>query len=527
MSGRAAALKDSAANWQQHMPAMVLELLILAGAFVRFFKLAHESLNYDELASVWTSKLPLGRLISEAIAQGHPPVFNLLAYFWPMPAGGEIWARFLSAFFGVLIIPLIYATGKEIHSRRAGLWAAAFAAISPLMVWYARDATSYSWLTLVSLLSFYFLARCSKRGGWKNWALYIIATLLMIFSFYLAFIMVFAGLAVYWLLTDSRNRRVSGWAVSHVFLGMVLTVFFLLTRSATAGRSGLSMPSLTFFAKDVIYWPIAFVQGYASQDIGGGVLGVLITHREAIIVMAIAGLLMLALAAFKPARRMLIKREIVAAGVYLLILVAGPVAVQLAAPGASFAERYYAWAAPAFALFLGLIVSNIPPRLAFLAGTPFIAAMLYYSAVELKVPRNENWRGVMSIIAANRSGGDEMLCFPETHCAVAAAFYLPGNLQMFGGYVQSYGADLSSKPWGGYSNREFFSQYRGNELDSKINSYLQTADRVWLVSGDGALGNYPASPQISAVMAKSWKRVQNWDMPPLDLGLFVRRNGLR
>ncbi len=509
-------------SWRQRLPVIILELLVLCAVFLRFVKLGHESLNYDELASVWVSRLPAGQLVSRAIASGHPPAFNLLTHFWPLPPGSEVWARVPSAFIGILIVPLAYITGKEIGSRPAGIWAAAFSAFSPLMIWYSRDATSYGWLMLVCLLSFYFLARSSRRGGWGNWALYVLAVLLAIFTYFLSFILVLAGLAVYPLLRRAGKSNLRGWAVSHAFLAAALAIFFVLTRSATAGRSGLSVPSLTNLIKDIINWPVVFVRGYANETIGGGVLGAEVSQREAVIAAAVIAAILISLIAARRVRQLFFRREIIAASIYVLFLVIGPVAVQLAAPGSSFASRYYSWAAPVFAVLLALLLTSLPGRVAWLGGVPLIAAMLFYSGTEIKVRRNEAWRTVFSIVAKGRQKDDGYLCFPEVHCVVAAAFYLPQVSRFSGGDIENGGADMSEKTWAGWTEKYPFLPYRGGAVEDKISRDLSSAARVWLIIGDGAVGNYPASPLVRGIMRKDWKQAGNWDLPPLDLGLFVK-----
>ena len=505
--------------WSRRQAAIILALLVLAGALIRLVRLSHESLNFDELASVWTSKLALGHIVTEAIAQGHPPAFNLVQHFVPMPAGNETMARLLSAFLGILTLPLVYLSGKELRSHSAGLWAAAFAAVCPLMIWYSRDATSYGWLMLFTLLSFYFLVRASRRGGWSNWTMYVIATLLVIFTYFLAFIVVIAGLTVFWIVRSPGKERVREWAISHAFLGLTLAIFFLLTASATSGRSGLAIPSKKLFLEDLVNWPLVFVRGYATQSIGGGVMAIGVSALAVIAVCAAAAVLIF-LMAFRPVRERFLKRDFVAVGVYTLFLVVVPIAVQLASPQAQFASRYYAWAAPLSALFIALLLTSIPARLAWLAGVPLLLVMLYYAQMEVRVLRNENWRDIAAIIAARRQPGDGIMCFPEAHCVVAFAFYSSRTLPMNGGNVADGKVSMIPGTWNGYKDAKQNLVSDNNQLTEEILNDVGSAHRIWLVMGDGAVGNYPPSPQVDAVMHSHWRQGGNWVLPPLDLRLF-------
>ncbi|MHB1464534.1 MAG: glycosyltransferase family 39 protein [Thermoleophilia bacterium] len=505
--------------WSRRQAAIILALLVLAGALIRLVKLSHESLNFDELASVWTSRLALGHIVTEAIAQGHPPAYNLAQHFLPMPAGDETMARLLPAFLGILTLPLVYLAGKELRSRSAGLWAAAFAAVCPLMIWYSRDATSYSWLTLFTLLSFYFLIRASRRGGWSNWAMYVIATLLVIFTYFLAFIVVIAGLTVFWIVRGPGKERVREWAISHAFLGFTLAIFFLLTASATSGRSGLAIPPKKLFLEDLVNWPLVFVRGYATQSIGGGVMAIGVPTAAVIAACAVVAAL-ISLMAFRPVRERFLKLDVVAAGVYTLFLVAVPVVVQLASPQAQFASRYYAWAAPLSALFIALLLTSLPARLAWLAGVPLLLVMSYYAQIEVRVRRNENWRDIAAIIAARGQPDDEIMCFPEAHCVVAFAFYSSRTLPTTGGNIAGGKVSMIPGTWNGYKDAKQNLVAGSNELTDAIMNDVDGARRIWLVMGDGAVGNYPAAPQVNAVVQSHLRQSGNWDLPPLDLRLF-------
>ena len=60
-----------------------------------------------------------------------------------MFGAGEAGLRSLSALAGTAVIPITYLCGRELVSRRAGLVAAALAAVSPFMIWYSQEAREY------------------------------------------------------------------------------------------------------------------------------------------------------------------------------------------------------------------------------------------------------------------------------------------------------------------------------------------------------------------------------------------------
>ena len=66
---------------------------------------------------------------------------------------GELAVRLPSLIAGTLVIPALYELGRELYDRRTGLVAAAFAAVSPLLIWYSQEARMYAFVALFGLLA--------------------------------------------------------------------------------------------------------------------------------------------------------------------------------------------------------------------------------------------------------------------------------------------------------------------------------------------------------------------------------------
>jgi hypothetical protein len=128
--------------------------------------------------------------------------------------------------FGVLTVPLMYATAVALfRSRAAGLLAALLVAVSPLHVWYAQEVRMYTLLTFLCLLSSYLLLLAVEvRGGWQVaalWAGYTFVNVAACYTHYFAFV-VLAFQAVYllsvWWRRGFRPRHlIAGAAASGVF----------------------------------------------------------------------------------------------------------------------------------------------------------------------------------------------------------------------------------------------------------------------------------------------------------------------
>jgi mannosyltransferase len=187
--------------------AWALALLIALGAAMRFATLDVQSFHHDEVITV--SRVVSGNfehmLHAVKRSESNPPLYYALAWGWAKAFGSdEVGLRSLTALLGTLTVPLPYAIGAELSSRRAGLIAAALVAVNPMLIWYSQEARSYALLVILAAASFLFFARAlrTRRGG--DLALWALASALALCSHYFA---VFAvGIEAIWLLVALRAR---------------------------------------------------------------------------------------------------------------------------------------------------------------------------------------------------------------------------------------------------------------------------------------------------------------------------------
>lgn len=90
-------------------------------------------------------------------------------YYYLHPFHFHMVGRWLSLLAGVMTIFVIYAAGKRLYSRRTGLWAAAFWAVTFLPVKNSHFGTVDILLTLLTTLSFYFSVRIFRGGRLRDY----------------------------------------------------------------------------------------------------------------------------------------------------------------------------------------------------------------------------------------------------------------------------------------------------------------------------------------------------------------------
>jgi uncharacterized membrane protein len=150
---------------------MVPVLLVVGlGACLRLYRIGAQPLWVDEATSLRFARDSLTQLWSWStlVDPGNPPLYYSLLHGWLVFGDSEASLRLLSALFGVLTIPLVYALGRTIRDHRLGIVGALLFAISPFQVWYSQEARAYSLLTFgatSAMLGVAHLLRHPERSG--------------------------------------------------------------------------------------------------------------------------------------------------------------------------------------------------------------------------------------------------------------------------------------------------------------------------------------------------------------------------
>jgi uncharacterized membrane protein len=184
----------------------ILAGLIVLAAVVRIITLDTQSLWADEALTAYEAGLPFGAMLhTVAHVETTPPLYFVLIWAWAKVFGtGAVALRSVSAIAGVAMVPIAYASGRELVSRRAGVVAAAFVVVNPFMIWYSQEARAYMLLAALTGASFLYFARARRDPSRKNlgwWAVLSAAAVMTHF---------FAGFAIapeaLWLLWQRRTR---------------------------------------------------------------------------------------------------------------------------------------------------------------------------------------------------------------------------------------------------------------------------------------------------------------------------------
>ncbi len=225
-------------------------VLLLAAFALQTYHAGQQSLWYDEGFSVYLAAQSLSQITARTAADIHPPLYYYLLHAWQAGSGTTEFAlRLLSAFFGVLCVPLAYVLGTRLFNRRAAFIAAALTAISPLYLWYGRDARMYTLVTALGMMASYFLLRLTTTTGYSRdrywWAYVLTLTAAIYAHFYALFLLAFH---IAYVLLDLPSHRPAQRRRALLRTGSAQ----LLVLIAFAPWSGFA---LTRLGADVSYWP--------------------------------------------------------------------------------------------------------------------------------------------------------------------------------------------------------------------------------------------------------------------------------
>jgi uncharacterized membrane protein len=179
----------------------------------------------------------------------HPPLHHIILWGTVRVLGtGEVAVRVPSLIAATAMIPLIYAAGRDIYDRRAGMAAAVLATVAPFAVWYADEARMYALFMVFALLAVWMQVRILRgNAGAGSWIGYVLAAAGLVYTQY--FGLLFVGtqqlaFAIAIVRGVVPLRRFLAWSALLALLIAPLVPFGLEQFSAneSAGR-GFQQPS--------------------------------------------------------------------------------------------------------------------------------------------------------------------------------------------------------------------------------------------------------------------------------------------
>jgi mannosyltransferase len=366
---------------------LLLVGICLLALVLRLWGIGQRSLWLDELSALAATAIELQDFLVALSVDANMTLYYWLLFVWLQIVGvgsEEALLRLPSAVAGVAAIPLIYVLGRRLHSRAAGVAAAALLAVNGFHVIMSQEARSYALLGTLTILSYLALDGALESGRRRDWVLHGVATAL---SFYCHSFTIFTVVAQGVFVVSRRSRAaLLGLIGSGILMALLLAqlVPFLIRQSSGAKLSRLLPPGV----EDGLNLLVAFSGG---------------SHGAVAAYLALA-----ALGAFVagPGTRGRAYRNWMVL-TWLLVPVALALAISVVQPILQI--RYLFAILPALTLVAGIGLAGLP-RPAGMATFAVIAALSLISIqAQLKglgVRGNDDWRQAVSHALSNAQPGD-------------------------------------------------------------------------------------------------------------------------
>ena len=201
---------------------LILLLLVLLGGTLRFYDLGKESIWMDEAVSLLEAQQEYSAQIITLVTQleGSPYGHHLLLHYWIRYFGNsEFSVRFLSAFFGILSIPVLFFLAKRLFDVRVALLSSLFFSTAMLQVVYSQEARLYSLFGFLALLSTLFLVMLFDSNNNRQRKYLFAYIITMTFAMYVNYVTLFLmilHLFIFYFRTDFKKNKVlfKGWLYS-------------------------------------------------------------------------------------------------------------------------------------------------------------------------------------------------------------------------------------------------------------------------------------------------------------------------
>jgi mannosyltransferase len=423
-------------RWVDRSPVdlCVLALLVALAAVLRFATLTHQSYWFDESQAVHELRSSFGGMLSLwSTNEPNPPLYFVLAWPWAKLFGtGEAGLRSLSALAGVAVIPIAWLCGRELVSSRAGLVAAALAAVSPFLIWYSQEAREYMLLCALCGASVLLFVRALRAPSARNLGWWAVISALALATQYFAAFLVFAE--ALWLLYTVRSRR----ALLSVALTVAVECALLPHAIEHASHPAHWIGSVGPLSVRLQQLPVAFAFNTLYKGGGAilsdGLLGAALLAGVVIVLLVIAA----------------DARELRGAG----IAAALAACVLLVPLGLALVGRDYVEARalmPAWiplALVLGAACTVRRARVPGAALAAVLLAAFVWAGIRIDDHisyQRQNWAGVAAALG-RASGPRAIVAYDGSYATAPLAVLLPGVAWTGSGQIPQQGAQYSTAP---------------------------------------------------------------------------------
>jgi len=206
---------------------LMLAIVLLIGAFLRFFDLAGESLWIDEGQTVAYAVKSLPEIVKYCARDVHPPSYLFLIHFWTSLFGtSEAALRLPSAIFGLASVLLCFFLARRLFDNKTALLASLFLSISYMGIKFSQEARSYAMLLVVIILSYHALLLYLDKPSKGRAFYYMISIAIMLYVHYFALFIIISHQLYFLYFLSGRPERPGKRILSWVGINVGALILF-------------------------------------------------------------------------------------------------------------------------------------------------------------------------------------------------------------------------------------------------------------------------------------------------------------
>ena len=447
-------LRNARGFRNQLTPGLLLALILLIGAALRFHNLGAKSYWIDEMSTVIEGQQSPQQLFASGRLD-QPPAYYLPFHLWVQIFGtAEVSTRSFSCLFGIGSIVLIYLVGLELFGKPVGLLSAFLMAVSEFQLQFSQEARFYSFFEFMTLLSFLLFIRALRSRRKSYFVLYVLASIIMVLAHtYGVFILVAQNLFFFMQARKNKNA-IAGWIGCQAVIGLALLSYLFPLLFSEGGIRGAVDLNIGGLSTPTMLAPLHSIYYFVFSPRGGRSWLIILVNYSAAGAVLGAGTWIYAIRQGKrkflsTARGWVASLQEVPDVTSKLLLVSCWLVCPIGLPFIAslvirpmYQNHYTIGAAPALYLLLASGMLSIRKIVPLVVSFTVLAVMIgpslgYYYVADW----NAEWREAATYVNENGEAGDVIVFAPNMGIGIQQKtfyWYYRGTLQSCG-----LGSDLS------------------------------------------------------------------------------------
>lgn len=250
---------------------IIIFIIIIISAGLRIYNIEQKNLWFDEVYSWKISQGSVVQIVSETSGDIHPPLYYVILKYWIQLFSDSIFSmRMFSVLLSLLSIYFIYKISKSIFkSDLQIILVLLLFALSPLNIYYSQEVRMLNLNLFLCLGSVFYFFETVKSPGIKPGILYILFTILALYTHYFALLILFSELIlifVFYKYQNINNKTFTRYLYYFLIVNILYLpwypVFFKQISRGQPWRHDQSVPeiagSLLSYFNDIflsIYYP--------------------------------------------------------------------------------------------------------------------------------------------------------------------------------------------------------------------------------------------------------------------------------